>query len=64
MIASTDVAESIADSYSWFANEAFWSKECGRDFGRPQQHDDEDPNCNDTTCKDNASSSDGGDGGV
>lgn len=63
-IATSSLPETVADSYTWFANEAFWSKECGKDFGRPQVGDDKDPNCNNDTCEDDDSSSDGGSGGA
>lgn len=51
-IASNPFAETIADSYAWFANEAFWTVECGGIYGRPQPGDDEDPNCGNQACED------------
>ena len=56
-IAGTAFAEVIADSYTWFATEAFWSKECGKngvdkEFGEPEENDAKDPACGDSTCKD------------
>lgn len=32
-----------ADSYSWFANEVFWTMECNYKFGDPILADDKDP---------------------
>jgi hypothetical protein len=43
-------AQMIADSYTWFANEAFWTNECSRSFGDPVVGDDEDPACADSSC--------------
>jgi hypothetical protein len=51
-IASNAFAETIADSYAWFAIEAFWTAECGEIYGRPQPGDDEDPNCGNQACED------------
>jgi hypothetical protein len=53
-IASNAFAETIADSYAWFANEAFWTVECGRSYGRPQPGDDQDPKCGNQACEDTA----------
>lgn len=45
-------AITIADSYAWFANEAFWSLECKKSFGAPKEGDDEDPSCGAKACQD------------
>lgn len=55
-IASNAFAETIADSYAWFANEAFWTVECGQSYGTPQEGDDEDPNCDNQACEDTTDS--------
>lgn len=39
-----------ADSYSWLANEYFWSTNCSKKFGDPQDTDGMDPNY-DQYCK-------------
>ncbi|ETS79551.1 hypothetical protein PFICI_09404 [Pestalotiopsis fici W106-1] len=41
-----------ADSYAWYATEAFWTKHCDNDYGEPEDDDDKDPNCNDEACQD------------
>ena len=48
---STD-AELFADVYTWFANEVFWSGECGKTFGKadPAKNDDRDPACGGMYC--------------
>jgi hypothetical protein len=56
-IALEEFAEKIADSYAWFATEAFWSAECKKTYGRPQEDDDVDPNCGNQACKDTATPS-------
>ena len=56
-IASNEFAETIADSYVWFANEAFWSAECKKTYGKPQKGDDVDPNCSDQACQDKLTTS-------
>jgi hypothetical protein len=56
-IASNAFAETIADSYAWFANEAFWTLECAQIYGAPQPGDDEDPNCGDQACEDTSTDS-------
>jgi hypothetical protein len=56
-IASNAFAETIADSYAWFAIEAFWTAECGEIYGRPQPGDDEDPNCGNQACEDTSTDS-------
>lgn len=56
-IASNAFAETIADSYAWFANEAFWTVECGGIYGGPQSDDDEDPNCGNQACEDTSTDS-------
>ena len=52
VIAGGEGSQRIADNYSWFANEAFWTAECGRKFGKPQEGDDKDPVCGDEACAD------------
>ena len=53
---ANSASEVIADSYTWFANEAFWTAECSRQFGKPQEGDDKDPNCDNEACEDLGSS--------
>lgn len=36
-------AERIADSYTWFANEVYWTATCERGFDDPEKGDDQDP---------------------
>lgn len=54
-LAGSEVSQTIADSYSWFANEAYWSMTCGKTFGLAQVGDDQDPNCSDAPCSEPAS---------
>lgn len=57
-------AQNVADSYAWFANEAFWTNECGRSFGDPLPGDDLDPACENNACSEpDDSSSPGSPGG-
>jgi hypothetical protein len=56
-IASDEFAETIADSYTWFATEAFWSAECKKTYGKPQDGDDDDPSCGNQACKDTSTPS-------
>ena len=42
-IADNQEALYIAENYVFFAAEAFWSKQCGRKFGKPGPGDDADP---------------------
>jgi hypothetical protein len=47
-IADNEEAFYIADSYVWFAMEAFWSKKCGKTFGKPGPGDGNDPKYDNT----------------
>lgn len=44
-------ATNNADSYSWFATEVLWTVICQKDYQDPIDEDDDDPNCNGTTCQ-------------
>ena len=44
------ISATIAEPYTWFANEAFWSEECKRTFGAPEEGDDDDPACDGKPC--------------
>jgi hypothetical protein len=54
-VAGTLLVTMIADSYTWFANEAFWTATCGRSFIMALTGDDIDPLCNESQCTDNRS---------
>jgi hypothetical protein len=54
-LAGSESSQTIADSYSWFANEAYWSVTCGKMFGLAQEDDDLDPNCSNAPCSEPAS---------
>jgi hypothetical protein len=49
-------AQMIADSYAWFATEAFWTNECSRSFGDPVAGDEMDPACGDSSCSESDAS--------
>ena len=53
-LADSDGSVVIADSYSWFALESFWSTRCGKDpngFDKAQKGDDDDPLCDNEVCR-------------
>lgn len=54
-VAAFDAASMLADSYAWFATEAFWTAHCNTQYGKSQPHDDKDPNCGDVACSENDS---------
>ena len=54
-LAGSEASQTIADSYTWFANEAYWSVTCGKKFGLALVTDDQDPNCSDAPCSEPAS---------
>ena len=59
-IASKPGAVHIADSYAWFAGEAYWSHHCNKKFGSAQKGDAEDKICGGQPC-DEAQAAEGSD---
>ena len=50
LLLQTLMLTTIAHSYTWFANEAYWTAKCRRSFIMALTGDDYGPLCNDNQC--------------
>jgi hypothetical protein len=50
LLLQTLMPTTIADSYTWFANEVYWTAKCRRFFIMALTGDDYDPLCNNNQC--------------